>query len=86
MGLSDGMSYKKLKKGQIMKGLSSFYLEMQKGPEQEDNLEKTFWKNANYAHSTFIKFYVDGSKIKIEFYRDDGRGGEYSLRRTVFLN
>jgi hypothetical protein len=86
MELSDGMSYKKLSNKKIIKGLSSFYLGLQRRPDEQENLSEIFWENANYARSTFIKFYVGKSKVKIEFYRDDGRGGEYSLRKTIFLN
>jgi hypothetical protein len=85
MNFTDGLSYKELSEKQVVEGLTKFYLEAQKGQERIDDLAETFWKNANYAASNFIKFYVGKNKIKAEFYRDDGRGGVYSLRKTLIL-
>jgi len=85
MNFTDGLSYKELSEKQVVEGLTKFYLEAQKGQERIDDLAETFWKNANYAASNFIKFYVEKNKIKAEFYRDDGRGGVYSLRKTLIL-
>jgi len=85
MNFTDGLSYKELPEKQVVEGLTKFYLEAQKGQDRIDDLAETFWKNANYAASNFIKFYVEKNKIKAEFYRDDGRGGVYSLRKTLIL-
>lgn len=85
MNFSDGLSYKKLSEKQVVEGLAKFYMEAQKGQDRIDDLAETFWKNANYAASTFIKYYVGKNKIKAEFYRDNGRGGVYSLRKTLIL-
>ncbi len=85
MGFSFGLSYKKLSPEQVIEGLTNFYWEAQEGQHRLDELAETFWRNVNYAASTFIKFYVGKNKLKAEFYRDDGRGGEYSLRYTLML-
>jgi hypothetical protein len=85
MNFTDGLSYKELSEKQVVEGLTKFYLEAQKGQDRIDDLAETFWENANYAASNFIKFYVGKNKIKAEFYRDDGRGGVYSLRKTLIL-
>jgi hypothetical protein len=86
MNLTDILSYKELSEKQVVEGLTKFYLEAQKGQDRIDELVETFWENANYAASTFIKFYVGKNKIKAEFYRDDGRGGVYSLRKILILS
>ena len=43
-------------------------------------------KKADYSPSTFIKYYVGKIKVKSEYYRDDERGGEYFLRKSLILN
>jgi len=85
MNLSDGLGYKELNMQQVANGLEKFYTTMQLGDESRKNLEKLFWENANYAASTFIKFYVGQKKVKAEIYRDDGRGGTYTLKKTLRL-
>lgn len=37
------------------------------------------------APSTFLKVWVKGAQSLIEFYRDDGKGGDYSLSHSVVL-
>jgi len=86
MDFSNGLPYAQLSKPQIIKGLSLFFQEMQKSPQAADRLTETFWKKANYSPSTFIKFYVTKARVKAEYYRDDGKGGEYFLRKTLILN
>jgi hypothetical protein len=86
MNLTDGLGYKKLDLNLATKGLVKFYSELQQNEGARKELERLFWKNANYAASTFIKFYVGKKRIKAEIYRDDRRGGEYSLKKTLILN
>jgi hypothetical protein len=68
------------------RGLLKFYADYQNGSEAKNQLIKTFWENSKYRRSTFIEFYVADEKVKVEIYRDDARGGEFSLRHTLFLN
>jgi len=86
MNLSEGLGYKELDVDLAALGLEKFYLEMQQDNESKEKLEDLFWKNANYAASTFIKFYIGKKRMKAEIYRDDARGGEYRLKKTIFLN
>ena len=86
MNLSGGLGYKELNEDQASRGLEKFYSDMQGGETAQQKLEALFWKNANYAASTFIKFYIGRYKVKAEIYRDDGRGGKYSLKKTLILN
>jgi len=85
MKLSGGLGYKELDEKQAAKGLEEFYMAILLGEESRQNLAKLFWQNANYAASTFIKFYVGREKVKAEIYRDDGRGGKYALKKTLML-
>ena len=86
MNLTEGLGYKELNTDLATRSLEKFYLEMQQDEESRKDLENLFWKNANYAASTFIKFYVGKKRVRAEIYRDDGRGGEYSLRKTLILD
>jgi len=86
MSLTEGLGYKELDLDLITTGLEKFYSEMQHGDKSRQELEKLFWKNANYSASTFIKFYVGKKQVKADIYRDDGRGGEYTMRKTLILN
>ena len=38
------------------------------------------------APSTFLKFRVDGEDCLVDVYRDDSKGGAYSLTRTIVLD
>jgi len=85
LDLIGGLSYKEVTEQQAVEGLIKFYVMVFQTDTNHNELYKKFWKNANYARSTFIKFYVSESMIKAEFYRDDGRGGDYSLMKTLLL-
>jgi hypothetical protein len=86
MDFSSGLPYGQLTRPQIIRGLSLFFQEVQQSPQAVDRLTETFWRKVNYAPSTFIKFYVGKSGVKADFYRDDGQGGEYFLRKSMTLN
>jgi hypothetical protein len=86
MLLAPGQSYKDVKFEQGFQGVLKFYSVYKKGGDAKEILEKTFWENAMYRKSAFFKFYVDRKEVKVEIYRDDGHGGPYSLRHSLFLN
>jgi hypothetical protein len=85
MGLTEGMNYKKVGTKQVVDGLAHFYLKAQQGPSALKQLADLFWANANYSASTFMKFYVGSSRVKIEIYRDDRKGGKYSLVESIII-
>jgi len=66
--------------------LSQFYLDYKAGGETREKLIQAFWENIGYSKSSFMKVYVSEKSVKVEVYRDDGRGGDYSLRYTEILN
>ena len=54
-----------------------------------DNVEwapGVFWTNFNLARSTFLKIETSNNDVKVDFYRDDARGGTYSLLHSYSLN
>jgi len=80
------LSYKEITEEQAISGLINLYTTVQENQDTTNSLSKKFWKGANYAPSTFIKFYMGKNKIKAEFYRDDGRGGDYSLKESIIID
>jgi len=69
-----------------IQGLARFYEDYRQGGEAKERHVRTFWENAAYAKSTFLKVYVGTSGVTVEIYRDDARGGPYALRKTVVLD
>ena len=66
--------------------LLQFYSDWETEVDERDKYFEALAENVNLARSTFLKIYVGKEKIKVEMYRDDGRGGSYSLMRTAILN
>jgi len=86
MHFTEGRSYNDLTEELAIMGLTRFYQEVQRGELVLDSLAQIFWKSANYTPSTFIKFYIGKHQVKADFYRDDGKGGEYGLKQSLILN
>lgn len=78
-------SYKKIADEIARKEFFEFYHNYKQGGALKEQLDKTFWENSEYRKSSFLKFYVGKSNVKVEIYRDDARGGEYELHRTFLL-
>jgi len=68
-----------------LQGLARFYEDYRQGGDAKAQHVRTFWENAAYAKSSFLKVYVSKNGVKVEIYRDDARGGPYALRKTVVL-
>jgi hypothetical protein len=84
--LAEGAAdYKSVTDAAALAGLSRFFADYQQGGATRDRHVRTFWANVQYTRSTFLKMYAGRDKVKVEIYRDDGRGGPYGLRRTVVL-
>jgi len=78
-------SYKNIIPTEGKKALLRFYQDYSKDEAKAKNLTNVFWKNLEWQKSSFYKFSVGEDDIKVEIYRDDGRGGEYSLRQKFYL-
>ena len=85
-GLTEGVSYKKIDDKTALKKLSLFYKQFLENDTLRNQYKTTFWENANLARSTFFRIITGTDKVKIEIYRDDARGGSYSLMHTEVLN
>jgi hypothetical protein len=84
--LASAASYKKIPDEVALKGLKQFYYDFKAGGEKRENHLKTFWEFVDWSRSGFIKVFVGKEKVKLDIYRDDARGGSYSLRHSVILD
>ena len=84
--LTDGVSYKKIDDNTAFKKFHSFYKQFSENDQLRKQYQATFQENANLARSTFIKIQSGRDQVKIEIYRNDARGGAYSLMHTKQLN
>ena len=85
-GLTGGVSYKEIDDQKGIEILSLFLEQFSRNPQLRDKYIHTFWGNASLARSTFLKVITSDKQVEIEFYRDDARGGKYSLMHTQTLN
>lgn len=76
----------RLKSKPIVQLLAQFYSDYQKGGETKEKYFRALMENSGWSKSTFLKFYAGKHTIKVEIYRDDGRGGPYSLRHAEILD
>jgi hypothetical protein len=87
MNLGEGAPTEKSVPDRVsVQGLSKFYSGFKQGGETKEKLVNTFWENMTFAKSTFIKVYAGKEKVKVEYYRNDGRGGPHTLRHTLILD
>ena len=67
--------------------LKEFYTNADQLNDQErKKYFSTFWKNVSPTKSTFMKFRVFKEKVLIDIYRNDAKGGEYNLEKTLDFN
>jgi hypothetical protein len=87
MNLTNNISYKKLNDELGFEKLKEFYTNADQLNDQErKKYFSTFWKNVSPTKSTFMKFRVFKEKVLIDIYRNDAKGGEYNLEKTLDLN
>jgi len=79
-------SYKKIMAESAILGLNRFYQDYKQGGDAKEKIIEAFWANSGYTKSSFFKIYAGEKSVKVEIYRDDGRGGDYSLRQTLILD
>jgi hypothetical protein len=84
--LTEGVSYRQIDDKTALKILTQFYNQFSENEKLREKYITTFWDNANLTRSTFLKVRTSSNDVKIEIYRDDARGGAYSLMHTVILN
>jgi hypothetical protein len=85
-GLTEGVSYKKIDDKTGLNIFLKFYSDFSENDKLREKYKATFWEEANLARSTFIKILTNIDDATVEIYRDDARGGAYSLMHSVILN
>ena len=84
--LTDGESYKNISDERALPLFKMFYQNYTADKLLQEQYIMTFWQNAGLARSTFIKVNTDGISCSLEIYRDDARGGHYTLMHRVVLD
>ncbi len=84
--LTNGISYKKIDDKTALDILSIYYKQFTENEALRESYQKTFRVNANLARSTFLRIITGDDEVKVEIYRDDTSGGDYTLMHLVTLN
>lgn len=84
--LTNGIHYRQLDDESALTTFHIFYKQFSESDQLRQQYQTVFWENANLTRSTFLKMKTNKEKVTIEIYRDDARGGEYSLMHTEILN
>jgi hypothetical protein len=69
----------------VVQTLAQFYTEYSNDPEAPARYYEAQIEGRGQTRSTFFKVFVGDDRVKLEIYRDDARGGPYTLRETVLL-
>jgi hypothetical protein len=70
----------------VTQAMAQFYDEYRNDPGARERYYEAQIQQRQQTKSTFLKIYVGQEAVKVEYYRDDGRGGPYTLRETVILD
>ncbi len=79
LDLTGGVHYKELADEPALEALSRFYFTVRQDPPALQEYSATFWGNFGLARSSFIRIIVADEDVKAEVYRNDARGGAYTL-------
>ncbi len=77
--------YLGLKGKPVTQTLAQFFEEYRDDPDARDRYYERQIKGRGQTRSSFMRVIV-GDDVKVEIYRDDARGGAYTLRETVVLH
>ena len=69
----------------VVPTLAQFVEEYDGDPDAPNRYYEAQIRGRGQTPSTFLRILVGAEKTTVEFYRDDGRGGPYSLRETLTL-
>jgi len=86
MDLTGGVYYKSLEDQPALEAFRSFYQLIKEDYSRLHPFDESYRNRFKTTQSTFIKVQVYGDEVRLEIYRDDARGGEYSLTKSMVLN
>ncbi|UCD37445.1 MAG: metallophosphoesterase [Fidelibacterota bacterium] len=84
--LTNGISYKQLADQPGLEALMTFYSTIQQDPEVLDQYCQRYWDNWNLTRSTFVRMRIKREQVTAEIYRNNARGGPYTLTHTQIIN
>jgi hypothetical protein len=70
----------------VTQTLAQFYTEYGSDPEARDRWYEAQIEGRGQTRSSFFRVVVGGDDVEVEIYRDDARGGPYTLMHRVVLN
>jgi len=70
----------------VIQTMAHFYDEYPKDPDARNRYYEAQIEGRGQTRSSFFRVVVGDEQITVEIYRDDARGGPYTLRKTVLLN
>ena len=78
--------YLGMKDQPVVQTLAQFYQEYGDDPEARGRYYEAQIKGRGQTPSTILRISVGEDGVTVEYYRDDSRGGSYSLRETLTLD
>jgi len=78
--------YLGMKDQPVIQTLAQFYQEYGDDPEARNRYYEAQIKGRGQTPSTILRISVGEDGVTVEYYRDDSRGGSYSLRETLTLD
>jgi len=70
----------------VIQTMAQFYEEYTVDPDAPGRYYEAQIKGRGQTRSSFFRVIVGGDRTRVEIYRDDARGGPYTLRKTIVLN
>jgi len=70
----------------VIQTMAQFYDEYTNDPDAPGRYYEAQIKGRGQTRSSFFRVIVSGDRTTVEIYRDDARGGPYTLRKTIELN
>ena len=86
MDLTEGVNYKSLEDQPALEAFRVFYQLVQEDSSRLKPYDEGYRNRFKTTQSTFIKVQVYRDEVRLDVYRDDARGGEYSLTKSMVLN
>ncbi|MFC1481724.1 metallophosphoesterase family protein [Candidatus Neomarinimicrobiota bacterium] len=86
MDLTGGVDYKVIEDQAALEAFHVFKTKVDADPALLHDYDEAYRTRFNTARSTFIKVGIYGEEVRLKIYRDDSRGGPYTLTKEVVLN
>ncbi len=70
----------------VIQTMAQFYEEYATDPKARERYYEAQIEGRGQTRSSFFRVIVGSDRTRVEIYRDDARGGPYTLRKTIVLN